>query len=440
MEMVKKTPVSRWRIKMVTAILFSVFLFCTAFPCAFAESSGAQLVEKQISDWSFDYYFVIDKYSYDKDGRLSRTDHCAYQNDQFTDIAYEYGPETYDYYDNGQLRTEYGNGWEKHYDRYGISLDSPKPAVPNPAILVWYDESIDRKFDKDGNLVRLVADDTVYEYTYDNSGRILKVTSTDPMDDQLSFSYPAKGGYILHGEADNDYETYEYVEEYDNSGRLIRKTSSWDLGKSEETHKFSSDGDLETVRCRTEENGATIQEYTREIRKIRNAQGLLQREETWELAEAEDRILEKTEYEYDSRGNVSHVQKYQYMEEYSRYPILLRDERYTYNYDGTPTQTSSPRLGIKPSAADLDAINADIKYPRKSSYYLDEYIYTTVKYGTGLVYINPNASNVTSDSNTFDVHKGESVIILAEASDLACCIFPDLGRAGWIGVEYLSKY
>ena len=97
-------------------------------------------------------------------------------------------------------------------------------------------------------------------------------------------------------------------------------------------------------------------------------------------------------------------------------------------------------MGEKPSSEDLDAISADIKYPRKSTYYLDQYIFTTVKRGTGLVYINPNASDVTSDANTFDVHKGEEAIILAEASDLACCIFPNLGRAGWIGVEYLTDY
>lgn len=100
----------------------------------------------------------------------------------------------------------------------------------------------------------------------------------------------------------------------------------------------------------------------------------------------------------------------------------------------------SPRVGARPSAADLDEIYADVKYPNKSTYYLKNYIETTVKRGTGLVYLNPNSSNVTADKNTFDVKKGEEAIIIAESNGLACCIFPNLARAGWIGVEYLSKY
>ena len=99
-----------------------------------------------------------------------------------------------------------------------------------------------------------------------------------------------------------------------------------------------------------------------------------------------------------------------------------------------------PQNGARPSKADLDAIQADVKYPRKSSYYLNNYIQTTVKQGTGLVYLNPNASNVTADRNTFDVKKGEEAIIIAESSGLACCIFPNLARAGWIGFEYLKQH
>ena len=99
-----------------------------------------------------------------------------------------------------------------------------------------------------------------------------------------------------------------------------------------------------------------------------------------------------------------------------------------------------PQAGAKPSKADLDFIQADCKYPAKSTIYLDHYIKTEMKQGTGLVYLNPNASNVTSDSNTFDVKKGENVIIIAETSDLACCIFPDLARAGWIEFIYLKNH
>ncbi len=99
-----------------------------------------------------------------------------------------------------------------------------------------------------------------------------------------------------------------------------------------------------------------------------------------------------------------------------------------------------PTAGGRPSSADLDSIQADAKYPNKSSYYLNHYIDTTVKRGTGLVFLNPNASNVTADSNTFSVKKGERAIILAESSGLACCIFPERARAGWIEVGYLAKH
>ena len=99
-----------------------------------------------------------------------------------------------------------------------------------------------------------------------------------------------------------------------------------------------------------------------------------------------------------------------------------------------------PEAGAKPSKADLDFIQADCKYPAKSTLYLDHYIRTSMKQGTGLVYLNPNASNVTSNSNTFDVKKGEEVIIIAETQNLACCIFPDMARAGWVEFIYLKKH
>ena len=100
----------------------------------------------------------------------------------------------------------------------------------------------------------------------------------------------------------------------------------------------------------------------------------------------------------------------------------------------------SPEAGARPSKADLDFIRADCKYPAKSTLYLDRYIETTMKQGTGLVYLNPNAGNATSDSNTFDVKKGENVIIIAETSNLACCIFPNMARAGWVDFVYLKNH
>lgn len=93
----------------------------------------------------------------------------------------------------------------------------------------------------------------------------------------------------------------------------------------------------------------------------------------------------------------------------------------------------------KPSAADLDAIDADIRYPRMDSFYLSDYIYTTVSRLRCHVFIDPNSSDVMNTNNYFDVTQGERVIILAESSGYACAIFPDLNRAGWINCNYLAE-
>ena len=323
--------------KTVSVLLAAVLLLSlcacgSAAPSDAQASSGAQLVEKRVSDWSYDYYFQIEKYTYDKDGRLSRTDHTAYQNDLFTDVAYEYGPETYDYYDNGQLRTEYGQGWEKHYDRFGMSIDSPKPAAPFPAILVWYEESIDHEYDSDGNLTRLVADENVYEYRYDDRGRILSVTSTDIFDEQYTFTYDEDGSYTLRGVNRNEGLEGESLKEYDASGRLLRSTSSYDGVSYDERHFFSEDGNVDSVIKTREENGFPEVQSMREIRQIRDSSGQLLREETWDISEAEPRIVEKAEYEYDQYANVTRVQKYVYWEDYPQTPVIQRDEVYTYAY------------------------------------------------------------------------------------------------------------
>lgn len=118
----------------------------------------------------------------------------------------------------------------------------------------------------------------------------------------------------------------------------------------------------------------------------------------------------------------------------------------------TPTPSPTPTLDPKPttlaptptpkptpSAADLDAINANIKYPLKDSYYLNDYIYTTVIHGGCLAFLNPNANDVMAGNNTFVLSKGEKAVIIAESGNYACVIFPDLGKAGWINIDYLQE-
>ena len=103
----------------------------------------------------------------------------------------------------------------------------------------------------------------------------------------------------------------------------------------------------------------------------------------------------------------------------------------------TSSSPEEPKYG--PSAADLDAIDADIRYPRLDSFYLPDYIVTTVSRPRCHVFIDPNSSDVMNANNYFDVSKGEMVVILAESSGYACVIFPDLGRAGWINCDYLTE-
>ena len=56
---------------------------------------------------------------------------------------------------------------------------SPKPAAPEESKIVWYYENLQSYYDLDGNLTRLEADETVYQYQYDKTGRILSVKSTE---------------------------------------------------------------------------------------------------------------------------------------------------------------------------------------------------------------------------------------------------------------------
>jgi serine/threonine protein kinase len=107
-----------------------------------------------------------------------------------------------------------------------------------------------------------------------------------------------------------------------------------------------------------------------------------------------------------------------------------------------PSEEPSPALPQKPSAADLDAINADIVYPRKESYYLEEYEtkYVQSRKGNGSVYSfkDPNSSkDVMRAGNYFFVNNGTEAIVLARAGGYSCVIFPELNQAGWINSDYL---
>ncbi len=94
----------------------------------------------------------------------------------------------------------------------------------------------------------------------------------------------------------------------------------------------------------------------------------------------------------------------------------------------------------KPSAADLDAINANITYPR-NEYYLSEYItkYVQASGNRRAVYafINPNNQIGLTEGNYFTVYNGTEVTVIAQSSGYACVIIPSMNRAAWINSIYL---
>ena len=105
-----------------------------------------------------------------------------------------------------------------------------------------------------------------------------------------------------------------------------------------------------------------------------------------------------------------------------------------------PSESDEPAQS-KPSAADLDAINANIVYPRKEEYYLSEYItkYVQASGNRRAVYafINPNKQAVMAVGNYFRVYNGTEVTVIAQSSGYACVIIPSMNRAAWINSIYL---
>ncbi len=96
----------------------------------------------------------------------------------------------------------------------------------------------------------------------------------------------------------------------------------------------------------------------------------------------------------------------------------------------------------KPSAADLDKINADIVYPRKDSYYLDSYETRYVRSSAGkegvYCFKDPATKNgVMRSGNYFVVKNRTEVIVLARAGGYSCVLIPSMNSSGWINSDYL---
>ena len=308
--------------KPICSLLAALIMISCFAGSAMAYAAGSRMTESRISDWTYDAYHQIITYSYDANGKLIKQTSRSFSDDSFSKYWNESDTE-FDYYDNGMERMRCGQGWEKHFDRYGTVIDSPKPAAPDVAFMVWYEESIQHYYDLEGNLIRLEADDTVYEYKYDAGGRILEVKSSEPFDYQLTFSYGKDGGYTLLGISSGWGNSYK--EEYDRDGRILKSSRS-----GETTHEYSSDGRTEKVtHTWTDFEGKKTTTIT-EVRRSYDSNGQLQKEETWKITDYGDELQERKRFEYDGNGNMIHLQVFWYSGSFSP-PSLVREVTNTYS-------------------------------------------------------------------------------------------------------------
>ena len=109
-------------------------------------------------------------------------------------------------------------------------------------------------------------------------------------------------------------------------------------------------------------------------------------------------------------------------------------------YEEAMSGKSDAGGGQCPSAADLDAISADIVYPRKKSMYLDQYKLAEVEIRSGNAYafLDPNKKSPVTKGNYFLVQDGEPATVIAQSGSYSCVIFDELLRAGWIKSAYLN--
>ena len=109
-----------------------------------------------------------------------------------------------------------------------------------------------------------------------------------------------------------------------------------------------------------------------------------------------------------------------------------------------PTPTPTPTPPPTPSAADLDAIHANIVYPHRVDMYLPYYktAKVTPSPGKTAVYAfkDPDSKNDPMRSgNYFTVSRDTEVTVLAESSGYSCVIINESPKtAGWINSNYLA--
>ena len=100
--------------------------------------------------------------------------------------------------------------------------------------------------------------------------------------------------------------------------------------------------------------------------------------------------------------------------------------------------SASASGGAGPSAADLDEIRSDIKYPNYDWMYLNEYISAEVTPRSVYCFKDPD-NDIWRDGNVFIVYGGTEVTILAKSEGYACVILTGTNYSGWINDAYLSE-
>ena len=114
------------------------------------------------------------------------------------------------------------------------------------------------------------------------------------------------------------------------------------------------------------------------------------------------------------------------------------------SFSGASGQQANTNITIsKPSAKDLDEINAIVVYPASDSYYLDAYETKFVQSQTGksavYFFIDPDSQkDVMRNGNYQVVYNGtEATVIARSPNGWSCVIFPSMNCAGWINSNYL---
>ena len=296
---------------------------------------------------------------------------------------------------------------------------------------------------------QLISEDTV-ETTGMSSAREARVTYEY---DDSGMLRTRRINYTPDINENNEFGGEAYESHFDSHGHWMEIEYFWYLGsilgvaidpRVEPEYQYDTMGRLISFEANgytynpgTEYRVHYVYQYDEQnrIKKVvRNTVGLNE----WDQKRREPTIMT---YTYYSNGNYTVLTGTSGVYKFNKENILVNEHHYLSSgklFD--PFETGE---GIysnhMPCAADLDEIRSNIKYPRKESYYLEEYHYAAVTAKQCLAFLNPNANNVMVDSNCYTVDIGEHAVILAESQNYACVIFPELNKAGWINIDYLTN-